>query len=92
MKNKNLLFTVPFLTIFYYVQKRNRILRKYRGEGFEKSYVLLHRDTGEKNCQNHPHVINERPLTIHLHKLASKGITSHCVNKGNETAVINSRN
>ena len=30
--------TDPFL--FYYVEKRNGILRKNRGEGFEKSYVL----------------------------------------------------
>ena len=33
--------TDPFLT-FYYVEKRNGILRKNRGKGFEKSYVLLH--------------------------------------------------
>ena len=34
--------TDPFLTTFYYVEKRNVILRKNRGEGFEKSYVPLH--------------------------------------------------
>ena len=33
----------PFLT-FYYVEKRNGILRKNRGKGFEKSYVPLHGD------------------------------------------------
>ena len=33
--------TDPFLT-FYYIEKRNGILRKNRGEGFEKSYVPLH--------------------------------------------------
>ena len=27
---------------FYYVENRNGILRKNRGEGFEKSYVPLH--------------------------------------------------
>ena len=31
--------TDPFLTTFYYVEKRNGILRKNRGEGFEKSYM-----------------------------------------------------
>ena len=38
--------TDPSLTTFYYVERRNGILRKNRGEGFKKSYV--------KNCQNHP--------------------------------------
>ena len=56
--------TDPFLTIFYYVEKQNGILHKNRGEGFEKSYVPLHRggEGGNKNCQNHPYVINEMPL------------------------------
>ena len=31
--------TDPFLTTFYYVEKRNGILRKYRGEGVWK---ILH--------------------------------------------------
>ena len=31
----------PFLTTFYYVEKRNGILRKNRGEGFKKSYIPL---------------------------------------------------
>ena len=34
--------TDPFLTTVYYVEKRNGILRKNRGEGFEKPYVPLH--------------------------------------------------
>ena len=38
-----------FLTTFYYVKKRNGILRKNcEGEGFEKSYVSLHGDRGSK--------------------------------------------
>ena len=32
------------------------------GEGFGKSYVLLHRGRGIQNCKNHPYVINEWPL------------------------------
>ena len=56
--------TDPFLTTFYYVEKQNRILRKNRGEGFEKSYVPLHEGReGIKNCQNHPYVINDWTLT-----------------------------
>ena len=65
-KNKNDLsqtgsfsVTHPFLTTFYYVEKRNGILRKNKGEVFEKSYVPLHGDRVVKNCQNHPYVINE---------------------------------
>ena len=41
------------------LKKQNGILRKNRGEGFEKSYVPLHGDRGVKNWQNHPYVINE---------------------------------
>ena len=44
--------------------KKNGILRKNREEGFEKSYVPLHGGRGVKNCQNHPYVINEWPLSI----------------------------
>ena len=55
--------TDPFLTAFYYVEKQNGILRKKRREEFENSYVSLHADRGVKNCQNHPYVINEWPLT-----------------------------
>ena len=52
--------TDPFLATFYYVgKKKNGILRKNRREGFEKSYVPLHRGRGVKNCQNHPYIINE---------------------------------
>jgi hypothetical protein len=50
--------TDPFLTTFYYVEKRNGILRKNIGEGFENSYVPLH-GGGVKNCQNYRYVINE---------------------------------
>ena len=32
--------TDPFLTTFYYVEKRNGILRKNRGEGLKRSYVI----------------------------------------------------
>ena len=55
--------TDPFLTTFYYVEKRDGILHKNRGEGFEKSYIPLHGGReGVKNCKNHPYVINEWPL------------------------------
>ena len=36
----------PSLTTFYYVEKRNGMLRKNRVEGFEKSYVPLHEGGG----------------------------------------------
>ena len=52
----------PFLTTFYYVEKRNGILRENKGERFEKSYVPQHGEGGVKNCQNHPDVINEWPV------------------------------
>ena len=58
MKNKNLSFrlrqtgsfsvTDPFLTTFYYVEKLNGIIRKNKGEGFEKSYIRLHGGRGDK--------------------------------------------
>ena len=57
---RNFSITDPFLT-FYYVEKRNGMLCKNRGEGFEKSFVPLHGVGGVKNCQNHPYVINEWP-------------------------------
>ena len=51
--------TGPFVTTFYYVEKRNGILRKNRGEGFEKSYVHLHGGRGAvNNFQNHAYAIN----------------------------------
>ena len=40
--------TDRFLTTFYYVEKRNLILCKNRGEGFERSYVPLHGGGGSK--------------------------------------------
>ena len=55
--------TDPFLTTFYYVEKLNGILRKNRGEEFEKSYVPLHGGRGVKNCQNHSYVFNEWSLS-----------------------------
>ena len=56
--------TGPFLTTFYYVEKQNGILLKNRGKGFEKSYVRLHGGRGGvKNCQNHPYVSDEWPLS-----------------------------
>ena len=59
--------TDPFLTTSYYVEKRNGILRKNRGEEFEKSYIPLHGGRGVKNFQNHPYVINEWPLRYCLY-------------------------
>jgi hypothetical protein len=50
--------TDPFLITFYYVEKRNGILRKNTGEEFEKSYVSLHGVMGVKICQN-SYIINE---------------------------------
>ena len=38
--------TDPFLTTFYYAEKRNGILPKNRGERFEKSYAPLHGGRG----------------------------------------------
>ena len=51
--------------------KYNGILHKNRGEGFEKSYVPLHgaEGGGVKNCQNHPYIINERPIQGSLQNL-----------------------
>ena len=52
----------PFLTTFYYVEKRNGIFHKNRGVEFEKSYVPLH---GGKEGQELPKpslVINEWSL------------------------------
>ena len=58
MENKGKL-----ILTFYYVEKRNGVLRKNRREGFEKSYLHLKVVGGEvKNCQNHPYVIIEWPL------------------------------
>ena len=42
-------------------EKLNGILRKNRGEEFEKSYEPLHGVEGVKNCQNHPYVIMNGP-------------------------------
>ena len=44
--------TDPFLKTFYFVEKRNGILNKNSGEGFEKSYVPLHEAReGVEYCQ-----------------------------------------
>ena len=59
MLNSNLYITDPFLKTFYYVEKRNGILRKNRGEGFEKSTYPYMGVREVKNCQNHPYVIIE---------------------------------
>ena len=40
--------TDPFLTTFYYDEKLSGILRKKRGEEFEKSYVPLHGGRGDQ--------------------------------------------
>ena len=42
----NFSVTDPVLTTFHYVEKRNGILRKNRGEGFEKYYKPLHEGRG----------------------------------------------
>jgi hypothetical protein len=52
----------PFPTTFYYVEKLNGILRKNRGEGFQKSYVRLRGVGGSKISKNDAYVINEWPL------------------------------
>ena len=52
---------------FYYIEKRNGILRKNKREGFEKSYVPLNGGRGVKNCQNYPYVINECSLSCLIH-------------------------
>ena len=65
--------TDHFLTTFYYVEKQNGILRKNRGEGFEKSYVPLRGGREVNNCRNHPYVINEWPLTVIIAGTASSG-------------------
>ena len=43
--------TDPFLTIFYYLEKQNGILRKNREEGFGKSYITLHGVGGQKSSK-----------------------------------------
>ena len=59
--------TDPFLTTFYYVEKRNGALRKNRGRGLKNlTYPYMGAGGGVKNCKNHPCVINEWPLTIHI--------------------------
>ena len=52
--------TDPFLTTFYYVEKRTGILHKNRGGGLKNlMYPYMGDREGVKNCQNHPYVINE---------------------------------
>ena len=54
--------TDPFLTTFYYVEKRNGILRKNREEGLKNLTYPYMGERGAKNCQNHTYVMNECPL------------------------------
>ena len=54
--------TDPFLTTFYYVEKRNGILRKNRGSGLKDLTCPYMGVGGSKNCQNHPYLINEWPF------------------------------
>ena len=50
---------------FYYVERRNGILRKNRGRGFRYFiYPYMGIGAAAKNCQNHPYVINEWPLIV----------------------------
>ena len=66
MENKSLIssnwefyVTYPSLT-FYYVEKRNGILRKNRGMGLKNlTYPYMGVGGGVKNCQNRPYLINE---------------------------------
>ena len=48
MSNWEFSVTDPFLTTFYYVEKRSGILRMNKGEGFKKSYIPLHGVRGGK--------------------------------------------
>ena len=73
--------TDPFLTTFYYVEKRNGILRRTRREGL-KILRNLTWGKGVKNCQNHPCVINEWPL---------RGNDRENMDKRNTTMEINRR-
>ena len=71
--------TEPFLTTFYYVEKRNGILRKNRGEGFEKSYVPLHGEGGGvKHCQNQPYVISKWPLRLYFTSSRNETSQENC--------------
>ena len=63
VKLGSLSVTDPFLTTFYYVEKLNGILRKKRGEGFEKSYVPLHGGRGGQKLPKLSLLINELPLS-----------------------------
>ena len=63
-KKGKLILTDPFLTTFYYVKKRNAILHKNRGKGLKILRILTWGwGMVVNNCQNHPYVINECPLT-----------------------------
>ena len=55
--------TDPFLRTFYYVEKRNGILRKNRGRDLKNLTYPYMGVGGIKNCQNYPYVINEWSLT-----------------------------
>ena len=54
--------TDPFLTTFYYVEKRNGILRKNRGRGL-KNLTYAYMGVRGKQGQNHAYIINEWPLS-----------------------------
>ena len=84
--------TDPFLTTFYYVEKRNGILRKNRGEGFEKSQLPLKEGRGGvKNCQYHLYVINEWSLKHSIIRMQLQGqvITTGQEKDFNETCHVN---
>ena len=53
--------TDPFLTTFYYVKKRNGILRKNRRDGFENLTYAYMGVRGVKNCQKKSLGNNEWP-------------------------------
>ena len=57
--------TDPFLTIFYYVEKRNGILRKNRRSLRNLTYPYMGEGGVVENGLNLPYVINEWPLILY---------------------------
>ena len=53
--------TDPFLTTFYYFEKRDGSYVRIGGRGLENLPYLYMEVGGGQNCQNHPYVINEWP-------------------------------